>query len=170
MRSTLAALLLVGGLIAGCSSHDHSDRQMSDRHAGEPADTPSGINNRDSWNRLHSDPVCGRTVNPKEAVTEWFDGAVYYFDTDECRRKFHDNPTAYVPGYEDRHVAQSRGTPGNRGAYTDPVCGMSVNPKTDIRETYDGRTYYFDSEDCRRRFHQNPSAFVPDERPPKEVR
>jgi len=164
MRSTLAALLLVGGLIAGCSSSDKTDRHMSDRHAGERPDTPTTIDNRDAWNRLHSDPVCGMSVNPKSAYTEWYDGGVYYFDTDECRRKFHDNPTAYVPGYEDRHVAESR------NAYADPVCGMTVNPQTGFKENYNGTTYWFDTEDCRRRFHNNPSAFVPDQRPPKEVR
>ncbi len=169
MKTTLAALMLVGGLIAGCSSSDQSDRSMSDRHAGERADTPSGINDRDSWNRLHSDPVCGMTVNPKQAKTDWYDGDVYYFDSEQCRRKFHDNPTAFVPGHEDLHVADA-GARDSRSIYTDPVCGFPVNPKTGLKETYNGTTYWFDSEDCRSNFHKNPSAFVPSERPPKEVR
>lgn len=34
----------------------------------------------------------------------------------------------------------------------DPVCGMYVNPDTAIRETIDGKTYYFCSESCRKQF------------------
>jgi len=174
MRSTLAVLLLVGGLIAGCSSRGHTDnhyndQHMTDRHAGDRdrVDTPSNIDNRDAWNRLHSDPVCGMTVNPKTAYTQWYDGAVYYFDSDRCRRCFHDNRTAYVPGYEDRRVADDR-TRETRNTYADPVCGATVDPKTGFKETYNGTTYWFESEDCRRQFHKNPSAYVPV--PPKEVR
>jgi YHS domain-containing protein len=37
-------------------------------------------------------------------------------------------------------------------AVKDPVCGMYVNPDTAIRETIDGKTYYFCSESCRKQF------------------
>jgi YHS domain-containing protein len=106
MRSTLAALLVLGGLFAGCASDDHPDRARDDRHGDRHADrdryndAPVVRDDRDSWNRLHSDPVCGMTVNPKEAYTDYYDGSVYYFDTEECRRRFHDHPQAYLPGYE----------------------------------------------------------------------
>lgn len=37
----------------------------------------------------------------------------------------------------------------------DPVCGVYVNPNTAIKETVDGKTYYFCSEECAREFLSN---------------
>jgi len=93
MRSILAASLLVGGILAGCASSEHPDRSTT----RDRMDPPIVMDNRDSWNRLHSDPVCGMPVNPKEAEKEYYQGSVYYFDSEGCRRRFHDNPTAYFP-------------------------------------------------------------------------
>ena len=127
MRSTLAAMMVLGGLFAGCSSRDHADRSKADSHDRTTHDryandgttydrhTPQGNNDRygppvtrnerDDWNRLHSDPVCGMSVNPKESTREVVDGTTYYFDTEDCRRRFHDNPHAYLPTYYDDHRA-----------------------------------------------------------------
>ena len=43
----------------------------------------------------------------------------------------------------------------------DPVCGMNVNP-TDAagHATYEGRSYFFCSSGCQRRFEANPASFV----------
>jgi YHS domain-containing protein len=121
MRTTLAVLLVAGGLIVGCSSNHHdrrtADRHDTDRHDvdrhdtahrdtmaehhGEPYDgtTVSRVSPREDWNSLHTDPVCDMTVNPKTAADyEYYGGRIYYFDTAECRRRFHDNPSAFVPG------------------------------------------------------------------------
>ncbi|PRR69760.1 YHS domain-containing protein [Clostridium thermopalmarium] len=37
-------------------------------------------------------------------------------------------------------------------AAIDPICGMSVNPDTAIKQKIDGKTYYFCSEHCRAKF------------------
>lgn len=34
----------------------------------------------------------------------------------------------------------------------DPICGMSVNTETAIKQKIDGKTYYFCSEHCRAKF------------------
>lgn len=34
----------------------------------------------------------------------------------------------------------------------DPICGMSVNPDTAIKQIVNGKTYYFCSESCRTEF------------------
>ena len=131
MRTTLAVLLMLGGLIAGCSSKSHHEKDARDdaktanqrdqyhedvygvkdhhtdmdysrTHDGTPV---SRGGPREDWNSLHSDPVCDMTVNPKTAAaSEYYGGRVYYFDTVECKRRFHDNPSAFVPGdtYERR--------------------------------------------------------------------
>jgi 2,4-dienoyl-CoA reductase (NADPH2) len=51
-------------------------------------------------------------VNPRDAYTESFDGRTWWFDTDACRQKFHDDPMAFL------------------GARIDPVCHMEVDIAT----------------------------------------
>jgi Cu+-exporting ATPase len=43
----------------------------------------------------------------------------------------------------------------------DPVCGMSVDAN-DVEETstYQGKTYYFCSPECKTKFDQRPSQFI----------
>ena len=49
----------------------------------------------------------------------------------------------------------------DNGRAKDPVCGMTVDPATArFRHVHDGRTYYFCSESCLRRFRENPGAFL----------
>ncbi len=43
----------------------------------------------------------------------------------------------------------------------DPVCGMEVDPKKAARHTeHNGKTYYFCSEGCLKRFQANPGAYA----------
>ena len=42
-----------------------------------------------------------------------------------------------------------------------PVCGMEVNPKSAPAKTqYEGRTYYFCSQECIEEFEKNPQRFA----------
>ena len=39
---------------------------------------------------------------------------------------------------------------------------MNVEPKTaTYKDTYGGKTFYFDSKDCWQKFHDNPHAYLP---------
>lgn len=42
----------------------------------------------------------------------------------------------------------------------DPVCGMEVDPATELRAIHMSTTYYFCSEGCRARFLKSPDAFL----------
>lgn len=42
----------------------------------------------------------------------------------------------------------------------DPVCGMAVEEAGAAAEVYNGRTYYFCSQGCRREFLEEPARFV----------
>ena len=45
--------------------------------------------------------------------------------------------------------------------YTDPVCGMAVDDRTAHQETkYQGRSYYFCCDECKRKFDQNPQQYL----------
>jgi Cu+-exporting ATPase len=44
---------------------------------------------------------------------------------------------------------------------SDPVCGMPVNAEqTAWTSEYDGRTFYFCSEHCKRQFDQDPALYA----------
>ncbi len=42
----------------------------------------------------------------------------------------------------------------------DPVCGMTVSPAASAGKVeYDGREYFFCSDQCRQKFEQNPQPY-----------
>jgi YHS domain-containing protein len=44
---------------------------------------------------------------------------------------------------------------------TDPVCGMKVDDQlADSKSQYQGKTYYFCSDECKRKFDQKPESYV----------
>jgi P-type Cu+ transporter len=43
----------------------------------------------------------------------------------------------------------------------DPVCGMDVQPEQAAGQSeYQGRTYYFCSEACKKKFDQDPKSYA----------
>ncbi len=46
------------------------------------------------------------------------------------------------------------------GAVKDPVCGMTVDPKTAPHVDHDGRTWYFCSPDCEAKFRADPEKYL----------
>lgn len=46
------------------------------------------------------------------------------------------------------------------GQAIDPVCGMAVDPKEALQESYQGDAYYFCSKHCAEKFRSNPAQFV----------
>ncbi len=44
--------------------------------------------------------------------------------------------------------------------YSDPVCGMKADIGTPYQSTYEGTTFYFDSEECLQVFNRNPGKFA----------
>ncbi len=44
---------------------------------------------------------------------------------------------------------------------TDPVCGMEVEERTAAAKSeWQGKTWYFCSDECKRRFDQDPKQFA----------
>lgn len=43
----------------------------------------------------------------------------------------------------------------------DPVCGMEVNPASaEAQSDYGGQTFYFCSEECKKKFDTNPERYI----------
>ena len=63
-----------------------------------------------------------------------------------------------TPGYPVRDNAPAG---AEQSKATDPVCGMSVDPKTATAKTvYAGRTYYFCSKEDKEKFDQDPETYL----------
>jgi YHS domain-containing protein len=137
MKSILAALMLVGGVLAGCSSHDDRDHRTTYR-----------------------DPDTHRDYDRDHRTTYHDQDAYRDHDRDRHHDRDLDTPSSRTSERENWNTTQS-----------DMVCGHTVNPKTTPwREYFDGKVYYFDTEDCWRRFHDNPQAYFPRETPRTDVR
>jgi len=63
-------------------------------------------------------------------------------------------------------VPAIRGGANDRNTAVDPVCGVEValTPSTDF-SSYEGKTYYFCSSDCRMEFEGSEEEYVGDETP-----
>ncbi|MDF2883092.1 MAG: hypothetical protein K0R54_3649 [Clostridiaceae bacterium] len=64
-----------------------------------------------------------------------------------CGGHSNDNHNSYNHGHDELNQPMNE-----IDTVKDPVCGMYINPDTAIRETIDGKTYYFCSESCRKEF------------------
>jgi YHS domain-containing protein len=42
----------------------------------------------------------------------------------------------------------------------DPVCGMSVDERSEFHTQFEGKKYFFCSEDCRKQFEAEPDEYV----------
>src|SRR5262245_44038078 len=53
------------------------------------------------------------------------------------------------------------GVPSAAAPFTDPVCGMIVDPATaPASSVHEGRTYYFCCPSCRQRFEADPGRYL----------
>ena len=48
----------------------------------------------------------------------------------------------------------------------DPVCGMSVDTNDAESSTYQGKTYYFCTEECKAKFDKQPAQFTSKQKEP----
>jgi YHS domain-containing protein len=74
------------------------------------------------------------------------------------------NHRLLAPDPEARHISSEKPShPAKRG--TDPVCGASMNNAEAFwHSSYHGALYYFDSEECKKQFEENPDLFSADVR------
>jgi len=96
------------------------------------------------------DPVCGMDVKVAEALSLKYGEDLYYFCSKECLAHFQSNPglfSARVWVYKET-------------ATTDLVCSMSLEKAKAVTYRYQGKTYYFCCDECKRKFKKNPDKFL----------
>jgi YHS domain-containing protein len=138
MKSPVSAFLICAAL-AGCAGSSDLEPSKS---------RPIAI-----------DPVCGTVVDPSTPFTGRHRQLVYYFHSDDCRRRFASDPDYFAFGpYPDRGPRKE----GNVVLFTDPVCGQETTVTRWFAD-YKDRRYYFHDEECWLDFRFEPQAFVPPE-------
>lgn len=124
---------------------------------------------------IHTDPVCKMLVTPESAAASHkHDGTDYYFCNPGCKDKFIAEPEKYLSGATET-VAGSCCDAGHAPAEhylisqpeiavatsIDPVCGMTVDPKTAAgSHKHKGTTYHFCSTGCLSKFKAAPEKYL----------
>ena len=121
------------------------------------------------------DPVCGMTVQPATAAgSHIHEQKTYYFCCQGCLTKFRADPARYLaPTAASQSVPKRQfggkalpmlgGSPAGSTAATfiDPVCGMTVDPKTAAASfAYEGTIYYFCCQGCLTKFRADPERYL----------
>ncbi|HVE38625.1 MAG TPA: YHS domain-containing protein [Planctomycetota bacterium] len=69
------------------------------------------------------------------------------------------NHRLLAPDHEAQHLVSSE-KPSHIKRGTDPVCGTAMDNAHEFWHTsYHGNLYYFDSEECKKQFEDNPDLF-----------
>ncbi len=94
-----------------------------------------------------TDPVCGMTIDIKDAVaTSQYKGQTYHFCAEVCKEDFDKDPESFV----EKKESQSKII--DTSMAKDPICGMVVPKDRSIKKEIGGRTYYFCSKGCANTF------------------
>lgn len=62
--------------------------------------------------------------------------------------------------HDSRSEDHARQSGAVKGRLKDPVCGMEVEAAKAKTSVYDGRTFYFCSNDCREKFEADPASYA----------
>ena len=123
------------------SSPRDSDRQ---RHQHDHSHHDGGLSS------VVRDPVCGMMVDPEaNKPTTEFEGRVFHFCCEGCRKKFEAAPEDYLTA-------------------KDPVCGMKVDrASAEHIAKHEGKRFYFCSSHCQSKFEADPDAHLSEADKPK---
>ncbi|MGY3039122.1 Cu+-exporting ATPase [Rhodanobacter sp. TND4EL1] len=118
-----------------------------------------------------TDPVCGMSVDPATSKHQSVhEGQTFHFCCAGCKTKFDASPATYLDAGE-RAAAGGccAGKPATHDhmhhdhapAEKDPVCGMTVDPRTaKYQAEHAGRMYHFCSGRCHEKFVADPAAYL----------
>jgi YHS domain-containing protein len=105
-------------------------------------------------------PVSGEWIKKTDAkATHEYDGKTYYFCCESCKEAFLKDPHKYIS--EKSQEKHGHSCQQADATAVDPACGMSIKKsETKISIEYDGKTYFFCSQECKEKFLQDPEKYV----------
>ena len=118
------------------------------------------------------DPACRIMVDEESAAASGlklaYKGKTYFFVSKECKELFARQPDLYLDEAQavtpPSAVAAAANAPAAVAAVKDPVCGMAVEEKAAVaaglKSDYKGKTYYFCSDDCKKKFDKEPGKYI----------
>ena len=111
---------------------------------------------------MATDPICGMTVDPKNAAGKHeYDGQMYYFCSEHCMTQFKKDSERFVKPVAAAHAAAVDQSRGKIESVIDPVCGMTVDPSRAAgKQKHGDETYYFCSRRCMVKFIADPDTFL----------
>ena len=117
------------------------------------------------------DPICGMTVNKATAAARFeHNGETVYFCCPNCLKQFQKKISG-EPQSDFVQIGGIKKAERKSNAdkqFTDPICGMTVAPKTAAgKYDFKNETYYFCSTSCLNKFKQNPAAFLEEKKEEK---
>jgi P-type Cu+ transporter len=121
--------------------------------------------------------MCGMQVDPQKAAGQSeCAGNVYYFCSIGCKQRFDQDPEKFATGIDPREqenspkhrsaahqdvTLESTHSSSLKKAFTDPVCGMTVEPDSAAGSfRYEGETYYFCNPACLEKFKNAPEKYT----------
>lgn len=103
-------------------------------------------------------PVSGKVMKKSEAkATYEYKGKTYYFCCENSKEMFVKDPEKYLQGKpgEKHECCEEADTA------VDPTCGMKIKKsEAKINYEYEGKTYYFCSEECKEKFVKEPEKYI----------
>ncbi len=126
------------------------------------------------YGALTKDPACGMAIAQSKArasgLKAEYRDQTYFFCSERCMRKFQNDPERYARPPAGNSPPASvtgdmrRSPEPKAAAQKDPACGMDVDEcqaeAAGLKSEYGGKTYYFCSQRCKRKFDNNPSAYA----------
>ena len=90
-----------------------------------------------STNITATDPVCGMTVNPGEALHSEHEGRPYFFCSAGCQRKFEEDPTGVLTARTEKDTAKKRMTKEDASCCSSGKHGGSPTTASDLKSDSD---------------------------------
>ena len=105
------------------------------------------------------DPICGMEIIPSQSIEYKFKEKNYYFCSAACEKEFKLSPEKYA-NFQNINPKLMQQQVDSSELVTDPVCGMKGRAEEWIEHKYNGKKYYFCSENCIKDFKNNPEKYI----------
>ncbi|MDD5772809.1 MAG: YHS domain-containing protein [bacterium] len=132
----------------------HKDMEMAKKDSNDTA----SVKAKNIGNTVC--PVTGEKINEKYKSSYEYKDTTYNFCCAGCVDEFKKDPGKYIKIIGEE--LQKKWDLMNLKV-KDPVCNKEINSQeADATSVYNGKTYYFDSNECKAKFDKEPGKYIKD--------